>query len=128
MIIKETIHVDIKNNVFTKTDQITNLEMITNLIVITIVTRTPSQYIKEGMINITTRNLNIEIKITIRTKGKEGMIQVILMKEAKCLMKATKNLKLCKLDQTTLITKERNQLGPKIMMIDTRTTTISKDL
>ena len=33
MIIKETIHVDIKNNVFTKTDQITNLEMITRLMI-----------------------------------------------------------------------------------------------
>ena len=113
---------------FTKTDQIKNLETITNLIVITIDTRTPSQYTKEEMINITTRNLNIEIKITIRTKDKEGTIQVILMKEAKCLMKAIRNPKHCKLDQTTLITKERSQVELKTMMIDTKTTTISKDL
>ena len=50
------------------------------------------------------------------------------MKEAKCLMKAIRNPKHCKLDQTTLITKERSQVELKTMMIDTKTTTISKDL
>jgi len=74
--------------VFHKSDR------IIKLIVITSDTPTQSKSIKEEMINITIKNPNSEIKITRLSKDRKEAVQVSLMNEAKCHMKATKSLKL----------------------------------
>jgi hypothetical protein len=142
MIIKEIIHVVfrkhviIRKHVVNRKHVVLKIETIINLIVTTmivrqfvrmIVSQTQSQSIKEETINITIRNLNIELKIVNKTKDKKEVILETQMKKVKCLMKAIGNLKIYKLEML-MISKEKNQIDLETMMIDIKISTTSKGL
>lgn len=101
--------------------------MIVRQFVRMIVSQTQSQSIKEETINITIRNLNIELKIVNKTKDKKEVILETQMKKVKCLMKAIGNLKIYKLEML-MISKEKNQIDLETMMIDIKISTTSKGL